>query len=107
MKNVDISTLYNPATEFSTNNPSIAEILTQGGFNIIDVIFFIIALIFFVNLIIVSFGFIFSNASPENITKNNSRLLNSFIGLAVVLSAFVIVKLITTMLNLDPNILPF
>lgn len=104
---VDISNLYNPATQFSSNNPTITQLITSGGFNLLDVVFFIIAFLFFINLIITSFGYIFGGDDPESLDKTNTRLLNGFIGLVIVLASFLIVKLITSMLNYDSSILPF
>lgn len=104
---VNISDLYNPATKYSSNSPTITQLITGGGFNILDVVFFIIAFIFFLNLIITSFGYIFGGDDPESLNKTNTRLLNGFIGLVIVLASFLIVKLITSMLNYDPSILPF
>lgn len=104
----------NPTTDFlnrlqptaSPNIPvgsTISELLTgtgPTGFNILNLLFFLIGLGFFANLIAAAFSYIFGEGSPDKIAKANTRILNSLVGLIIVFTSFVLVRLILTVIGL-------
>jgi len=96
---VAISQITGTATKIS-NHWKIADLFTKGGFNLINFIFVIIGLIFFANLIMTGWDFMFSSGDPKKVAGASTRLVNGFVGLIITVAAFVIVRLITTILGL-------
>ena len=76
------------------------DLLTGGGINLLNLIFIIVGIIFFFNLIMAGWDYMLSSGDPKKISAATTRLLNSFIGILMVFTAFVVVRLITTMLGL-------
>ena len=93
--------LFNPAPKIPITSTSKITDLFSGGFNLIDFIFFIIGLIFFANLIMVGWDFMMSTGDAKKIAAGGTRLINGFIGLIMVVSAYIVVKLITKALGLS------
>lgn len=98
----------NPATNFgSPNTWSISNLLTGGtGFSVLNLIFFLIALGFIVNLFIVAFGFISANGDPKIQSAALGRLTNSLLGLGITFAAFIIVNIFAGIFNLS-SLVPF
>ncbi len=90
----------NPATNINPNS-NLSEILTGGGFNLIDFLFFIAGLVFFFNIIIAGWEYFFSAGDPQKVESAGNRLLNGFIGIIVVVASFLIVRLFSSMIGLD------
>ena len=80
---------------------SISDLLTGGGFNLIDFIFFIAGLIFFFNIIIAGWEYFLSNCDPQKVASAGNRLLNCFVGIIIVMASFLIVRLFSSMIGLD------
>jgi len=68
--------------------------------NLINTLFIFVGIIFFFNLILAGWDYMLSSGDPKKISAATTRLLNSFIGILMVFTAFVVVRLITTMLGL-------
>lgn len=96
-----ITDVDNPATNFdisSSSSLTITSFLTggAGNFNLVNLAFFLVGLIFFANLVIAAVTYITSEGSPDSISKANSRFTTGIIGLVIVFASFVIVKLVAT-----------
>lgn len=93
--------LFNPAPKIPITATSKITDLFSGGFNLISLIFFIIGLIFFANLVMVGWDFMMSTGDAKKVAAAGTRLINGFIGLIMVVTAYIVVKLITKVLGLD------
>lgn len=93
--------LFNPAPNLPISATTKITDLFSGGFNLIDLIFFIIGLLFFANLVMVGWDFMMSTGEPKKVAAAGTRLINGFIGLIMVVTAYLVVKLITNVLGLD------
>ena len=90
----------NPATKISKDS-NISDLLTGGGFNLIDFIFLIAGLVFFFNIIIAGWEYLFSGGDIQKATSAGNRILNSFVGIIIVAASFLIVRLISSMIGLE------
>ncbi|MBI3954720.1 hypothetical protein HY333_01615 [Candidatus Collierbacteria bacterium] len=79
---------------------TISDLLTGSGFNLITFVFFLVGMLFFVNLIIAAWEYITSAGDMKKVASATSRLLNNIVGLVVTLSSFLLVKLIAAMIGL-------
>lgn len=61
-------------------------------------------IIFFIMLLIGGFMYMQSSGNPENIKKAQALLRSSIIGLIIVFISFLLVKLISSMLNVGSSI---
>jgi len=97
-----LDNIENPAKNIDTGG-TLTDILSgkNAGFSLIDFIFLIAGLIFFFNIIISGWEYFFSAGDPQKVASAGSRLLNGFVGLAIVLASFLIVRLISSMIGLD------
>ena len=98
-QDVDISQLYNPAPKIPLTS-KITDLLTQGGFNLVDFLFVIIGLIFFAMLVMAGWDYMLSSGDPKKVAAATTRLINSLIGLIITVIAFLLVRLVTNMLGL-------
>lgn len=94
-----LDNIDNPATKISKDS-KISDLLTGGGFNLIDFIFLIAGLIFFFNIIIAGWEYFFSGGDPQKVDSAGSRFLNGFIGILIVAASFIIVRLFSSMIGL-------
>ena len=79
---------------------NISDLLTKGGFNIITFLFFIIGLVFFVNLILAAWEYLLSSGDPKRAASANQRILNAIIGILLVFASFLIIRVVTSILGL-------
>ncbi len=79
---------------------NITDLLTKGGFNLLNFVFFIIGLIFFVNIITAAWSYVLSQGDPKKAASGSARLLNAVLGLLIVFASFVIVRVIASILGL-------
>jgi len=102
---VNISSLLNspdnPAQNL-TGVKTIGDLLKgkDGGVDVINLVFIIIGLIFFANLIMVGWEYMMNSGDPKKVQATNLRLINGLIGLILAFVAFIIVRLITNILGL-------
>lgn len=81
-------------------NLNIAGLLTQGGFNLVTFIFFLVGMIFFANLILAAWDYLLSQGDPKRVQAATQRLINAIIGIVMVLASFLIVRVITAVIGL-------
>jgi len=79
---------------------NIGDIFTKGGFDLINIIFIIIGLIFFANLIMVGWEYMLSSGDTKKVQAASTRLTNGLIGLIMAIAAYIIVRLISQVLGL-------
>jgi len=86
-------------------NTTIAGLFTLSSLNLINLVFFFIGLIFFANMLIAAYEFISSTGDPKRVQAATIRLQNGFLGIGITLASFIIVKLVTALIGLPPNII--
>jgi ABC-type phosphate transport system permease subunit len=92
----------NPATNFKINEiNSITDLLTKGGFNIINFVFFIAGVFFLFNLITAAWEYVNSYGDQKRIQGASSRLTNAFFGIVIVLGSFLLVTIFTSVLGIN------
>ena len=104
---VPVSDIYNPARNIPVagNTVNLSYILSGGGrFNLITFAFVVIGLMFFFNIIIAGWEFLLSTGDPKKFASATTRFMNGFYGLIMVSTAYLIIRLVTTMIGL-PNLL--
>lgn len=80
---------------------TIMDLLTKSGFNLFTFIFFIIGLVFFVNLILAAWEFLLSSGDAKKVASANQRILNAIIGIVLTFASFLIIRVITAVLGLS------
>lgn len=96
---INISNLSYPGQKI-TNNWSIGELLTGGGFNVITFVFFLAGLALFFNLLYAGWDYLLSQGDPKKFSGATTRLVNAFVGIVIVLGSFVIVRIVLGVLNI-------
>ncbi len=98
---VNISAITSTATNIG-NNMKIGDLLKgkDGGLDIINLVFIIVGLIFFANLIMVGWEYMMSSGDPKKTQSAGIRIVNGLIGLILAFVAFIVVRLITNILGL-------
>lgn len=100
-----ISDLYNPATNFTVKPDSkITDLINSSGFNIINFVFFIIGLLFFINLVLAGWDYLLSSGDPKKVATASGRMTNGLTGLIMAITAYLIVKIVITILGLGTTI---
>jgi hypothetical protein len=69
--------------------------------NVLTIVFSVAALMVLIMLIIGAFNWITSGGEKEKIGKARDRIINALIGLALLALAFLIVRVVGTLLNID------
>lgn len=102
MDSQSLQGVVNPAKNIPVGS-TIAQIISggTGPLNLLNLVFFLIGLAFFANLIAAAFNYIFGEGSPDKIAKANTRILNSLVGLAIVFTAFVIVRVVLAVTGIE------
>lgn len=99
----NISGLPNPAANF-TNSPGakITDLLNPrgSGFDVISFVFIIVGILFFFNLILAGWDYMLSSGDPKKAAVANTRLTNGLTGLIMAFTAYLVVKIITTILGI-------
>jgi hypothetical protein len=68
---------------------------------ILTLVFFVAGLAFFINLLIGGLQWISSGGDPKALESARGRLMNSFVGLVIVVSAFAVALIIETVLGIQ------
>lgn len=100
---VDLSHMYDPATNLSLVT-NIGGMLTSGGFNLLKFLFVIVGLLFFFNLVMAGWDYLLSSGDPKKVSAAGSRFTNSFLGILVALTAFLVIRIVLQALGL-PNLI--
>lgn len=105
MNDANISGLYNP-TNFSLVGAKITDLFNKdtAGFDVLNLVFVIVGLLFFVNLVISGWQFMLSSGDPKKAALANTGLTNSLTGIIMVFTAYLVVKVVSTLLGLGSNI---
>ena len=100
-----ISTLTNPAEsvfDVTGKDFTIAKLLkADGGLDIINFVFILVGLYFFANFVIAGWAFMMSSGDVKKATAAAGNITNAFSGLIVAFTAFLVVRIITTVLGID------
>ncbi len=103
----DISSLYNPAKNFSNlgKNGKVSDLFKSGnGLDVINLIFIIIGILFFANLVMAGWDYMLSSGDPKKAAVASTRITNGLTGLVMAFTAYLIVKIISSLLGLGVNI---
>jgi len=99
---LDLIKNANPAKNFQINDiNSITDFLTNGGFNIINFVFFLAGLFFLFSLVSAAWEYVTSYGDQKRIQNANSRLTNAFFGIVIVLGSFLLVTIFTSVLGIS------
>jgi hypothetical protein len=102
----EISKIFNPAINFTPGSGSkISDLFkSSNGIDVVNLIFIIIGILFFANLVLAGWDFMLSTGDPKKAALASARITNGLIGLVMAFTAYLIVKIITTLLGLGVNI---
>lgn len=81
-------------------NTDIAGLFTGGKLNLLELLFFFVGIIFFFSLIFASYSYITASGSPQNIQAATKRITNSLLGLGVVVTSYLAIRIIGTMIGM-------
>ncbi|OGD83765.1 hypothetical protein A2572_00920 [Candidatus Collierbacteria bacterium RIFOXYD1_FULL_40_9] len=99
-----ISTLPGPdGTGFFTGangkTGTISDLLSKGGVDVINLVFIAVGLLFFFNLILAGWDYMLSSGDPKKAAVASARFTNGLTGLVMAITAFLVVKIFSTMLG--------
>jgi hypothetical protein len=105
MNDAPISTLTNPS-KFSLNGAKITDLFNSStaGFDVINLIFVIVGLLFFANLISAGWDYMLSSGDPKKAAVASGRMTNGLTGIVMAFTAYLVVKIISNLLGLGTNI---
>jgi hypothetical protein len=93
----------NPAKNFLPT-ADIGNLLSGGGttgaFSLLNLIFVIIGIVFFANLIMAGWDYMFSSGDPKKVAAASTRLVNGFYGIVLAVMSFLIIRIVTTALGI-------
>ncbi len=100
----NISGLPAPANSIFTGasgkTGTLANILSpSGGVDLINLVFIGVGLAFFVNLILAGWDYMLSSGDPKKAAIASTRLTNGLSGLVMAITAFLVVKIFSTILG--------
>jgi hypothetical protein len=102
-----ISTLYNPSSiKFNAGSSKITDLIngTKAGFDVVNLVFIVVGLLFFANLVAGGWNYMLSSGDPKKASVASARITNGLTGLIMAFTAFLIVRLISLLLGLNgPN----
>ncbi len=96
---VDITGLENSINQVVGINKftDLGSVLSK---DLLTLVFVIVGLLFFANLVMAGWEYMMSSGDPKRVASATTRLLNSFIGLIMVFTAYLVVRVITNFLGL-------
>lgn len=95
----EISKLSNPAGNVDKSG-NLGKLLSGSGFNLFDLVFVLVGLAFFANLVMAGWDYMMSSGDPKKISSATSRITNGFIGLIMAMTAFLVVRTIVELLGI-------
>jgi hypothetical protein len=101
---VDLRLLPNPAPQI--RDVSLGGILTGGGFNLFDFLFFLAGAFFLGSLLMASIEYVTSEGDPGKINSATKRITNALVGLVIVFASFVIIRIAASIFGYG-DIVPF
>lgn len=90
-----------PNSKFTTVT-DVAQLITGGGFNLLDVVFFFVGLAFFANLVLAGWDYMLSTGDLKKVSAATSRFTNGLIGLIMAITAFLVVRTLAKIIGLGP-----
>jgi hypothetical protein len=81
------------------NDVNIAGLLTGGGVNLLNLLFFGVGLVFFFNLLFAAWEYVTSTGNQNQIQAATKRLTNALLGIAIVVSSYIIIRIIGNMIG--------
>lgn len=100
----EISTLDSPSTFFTASagkTGTFSNLLKGGNVDIINLAFIGVGLVFFFNLIMAGWDYLLSSGDPKKAAVASARLTNGLTGLLMAFTAFLVVRIVTTILSID------
>ncbi len=94
---VNISNLTYPGQKIQ-NSWNIGQLLTMT--NLLTFVFFLAGLVFLYSLLYAAWDYTTSTGDAKKIAGATTRLLNAFLGIAVVLASFIIVRITLAILGI-------
>ncbi len=88
-----IKGLYDPTGGNIKPGSNLSSLLSS---NLITLIFTLIGVFFFFNIVMAGWDYMLSSGDPKKVQGASTRFLNGFIGLILALTAFIIVKIVTS-----------
>ncbi len=85
-------------------NSTISDLFNKGGVDIINLVFVFIGIMFFVNFVMAGWDFMLSSGDPKKAAVANQRMTNGLSGLLMAITAFLVVKILSTILGLGATI---
>lgn len=79
---------------------TISNLLTPaGGVDLVNLAFIGVGIVFFVNLILAGWDYMLSSGDPKKAALASTRLTNGLTGLVMSITAFLVVKIFSTILG--------
>lgn len=75
---------------------TISDLLSKGGVDLINLVFIIVGILFFFNLILAGWDYMLSSGDPKKAAVASSRFTNGLTGLIMAITAFLVVKIFST-----------
>lgn len=92
-------TKFNP----SGGENTISDLLSKGGVDLINLVFVGLGIFFFFNLVLAGWDYLLSSGDPKKAAIASTRITNGLTGLIMAVTAFLVVKIFSTMLGFDTN----
>lgn len=96
-----ISSLTSPATNFNNTGGTISNLLKAGQVDVVNLAFVGIGIVFAFNLVMAGWDYMLSSGDPKKAAIASTRLTNGLTGLAMAFTAFLVVKIISTILGIQ------
>ncbi len=94
--------LFNP--DLTNNIQDLLRNQNPAGFSVMVLVFFLIGMLFFTNILIAAFEYITSNGDQKKFQSATNRFLNGFYGLVIAIASFTLIKIVTAVIGL-PNLI--
>lgn len=107
MNDAKISGLYNPSGNFKFSTSSkILDLLNPSGngIDLVNLIFIIVGILFFFNLIAAGWDYMLSSGDTKKTAVASTKITNGLAGIIMVFTAYLVVKLISSLLGLGVKI---
>jgi hypothetical protein len=75
-------------------------LISLQDYGIVNIIFFVAGVALIINLILAGIGLMTSAGDPSKIKAGQTRIINGLLGMLLTLSAYFIIRLVGTILNL-------
>lgn len=95
-----ISDLESQIPGYRFGGANLNYLISLQSFGIVNIIFFIGGVALIINLIIAGLSLMTAAGDPAKIKAGQTRIMNGLLGILLTLSAFFIIRLIGTVLNL-------